>query len=889
MIILCVSVFITIFKEENLKSSELRRMYLDFFEGKGHAVKASWPLVPEDNTLLFNVAGMVPFKNYFLGRVPLSFTRAASCQKCIRTNDIENVGKTRRHHTFFEMLGNFSFGDYFKEEAIAWAWEFLTEKAGLPKERMYVTVYKTDDEAFNIWKNRMKVPEERIFRLGEATNFWEMGTVGPCGYCSEIYFDLEGKTGVVTRKDIEENNDRFLEIWNLVFIEFDKKEDGSLGPLAQKNIDTGMGIERLAAVCQGKYSNFETDLFMPIIKDAAEKCGVQYGVSEKHDVSLRVIADHARSVVFLIGDGVLPSNEGRGYVLRRVLRRAIRHGRLLGMKEPFLFKAVPVVIGIMEGAYPEIVLRKEYITQIIKLEEDKFQDAMDNGLEMLNKEIEAAKKSSLKELPGEAAFKLYDTFGFPAEITAEILQENGLGLDMKQFKENMEKQREMAKKAWKGVSAELSSRAPKHAIEGMPVTEFLGYEKLEARCKVISILKKGGTADRASAGEEADAVLDATPFYAESGGQAGDKGLFYNDTLKAEVVDTQKIEGIYLHRLKITSGHMEKGTVLTASVDRPRREAIMKNHTSTHLLHSALKAILGPHVEQAGSHVSDDRLRFDFTHFAALTGEEIRKTERMVNLWIQQASPVCVEEMEIEDAKKRGAIALFEDKYKDRVRTVGVEGVSMELCGGTHLKNTGEAGLFKITSSVSTAAGVRRIEAVTGPAALAMLADYDDFVRQLKDRFKAKDTAELNEKIAKLGAELREKEREIQKLKTGNVVKNASDYISSAVEVNGIKVLTISLQAADKDSVRSLGDVLREKMKKAVIVIANADEDKANFLAVVTQDITDRYDAAAIVKKAAAVCKGGGGGRRDMAEAGAKDPSKIKEALETVYESVKGA
>ena len=870
-----------------MKSSELRQMYLDFFAGKGHTVKASWPLVPEDNTLLFNVAGMVPFKDYFLGRVPLVFTRAASCQKCIRTNDIENVGRTRRHHTFFEMLGNFSFGDYFKEEAIAWAWEFLTEKAKLPKERMYITVYKTDDEAFAIWKDKMKVPEDRIFRMGEATNFWEMGTVGPCGYCSEIYFDLEGKAGVVTHKDIEENDDRFLEIWNLVFTEFDKKEDGSLGPLAQKNIDTGMGLERLAAVCQGRFSNFETDLFMPIIKDAAEKCGVKYGVTEKQDVSLRVIADHARSVTFLIGDGVLPSNEGRGYVLRRVIRRAIRHGRLLGMKEPFLFKTVPVVIDIMGGAYPEIVSRKEYITQIIKMEEDKFQETMDKGLEMLNKEIEAAKAASLKELPGEAAFKLYDTFGFPAEITAEILLENGLGLDMNQFKAHMEKQREMAKKAWKGVSAELSSRAPKHSIEGLPVTSFLGYEKVEAQCKVISILKKGEAAAQAAAGEDADVVLDATPFYAESGGQTGDKGLFYNDALKAEVTDTQKIDGIYLHRIKITSGLIEKGTVITASVDTPRREAVMKNHTSTHLLHSALRAILGPHVEQAGSYVDEDRLRFDFTHFAALTGEEIRKTERLVNAWIEQASPVCVEEMEIEQAKKRGAIALFEDKYKDSVRTVTVEGVSMELCGGTHLKNTGEAGLFKITSSVSTAAGVRRIEAVTGPAALSMFDDYDDFVKQLKDKFKAKDTGELLEKIARLGIELKEKEREIQKLKTGSVVKNAADYISSAVEINGINVLTISLQSADKDSVRSLGDVLREKMKKAVIVIANAEEGKANFLAVVTQDITDKYDASAIVKKAAAVCKGGGGGRRDMAEAGAKDPSKIKEALETVYESVK--
>jgi alanyl-tRNA synthetase len=872
-----------------LKASELRKSFLKFFEDKGHTIKPSFSLIPEDPSLLFTVAGMVPFKNYFLGKVPLTFTRAATSQKCIRTNDIENVGRTRRHHTFFEMLGNFSFGDYFKSEAIEWAWEFLTSVIKLQKDRMYITIYRKDDEAFEIWNKKMKVPAERIFRMGEDGNFWEMGATGPCGYCSEIYFDLEGgEKGVVTQKDIEENDDRFLEVWNLVFTQFDKKEDGTLAELKQKNIDTGMGLERLAAVSQGVYSNFETDLFMPIIKDAADKAGTSYGKNEKTDISLRVIADHARSVSFLIGDGVLPSNEGRGYVLRRVIRRAVRHGRLLGLTEPFLFKVVPAVVTVMKDAYPEIAQRKEYITQIIKLEEDKFQETMDKGIAMLDQEIDGMKKAGSAVLSGEAAFRLYDTFGFPVEITEEILSEQKMKTDRAVFNEFMERQREMAKKAWKGMNAELTAKLPRQLMGKLPVTKFMGYETMkEEGCRILAIIKGAEAVKNAVEGQEVLIVLDKTAFYAESGGQVGDRGEIISGGGAAAVTDTVKVDEIIIHRAKVTKGSIKEGDTAAACVDEARRKAIMKNHTATHLMQAALRSILGPHVEQAGSYVGEDRLRFDFTHFSQLTDEEIKKVERLVNKWVQDASPVNTEEMEFAEAKKRGAMALFEEKYKARVRTVTVPGVSMELCGGTHLKNTGEIGLFKVMQSSSTASGIRRIEAVTGAASLDLLVMYDDFIKSLKARFKLSETKEIEDRLAKVLAENREMEKEIQNMKKADILKDVDGYIKSAREINGVRGLTLKFKGAAKDAVRSLGDLLKQKMKKAAIVIANVQEEKVSFLAVVTDDLTDRLDASVIVKAVAAVCGGGGGGRRDMAEAGGKEPEKTDEALSKLDEILK--
>ena len=872
-----------------MHSNELRKLFLDYFAGKNHSITPSASLIPEDPSLLFTVAGMVPFKNYFLGKATLDFKRAASVQKCIRTNDIENVGRTRRHHTFFEMLGNFSFGDYFKDEAIEWAWDFLVNSVKLPKSRMYITIYKDDDEAYEIWTKKIKIPADRIFRLGKETNFWEMAATGPCGYCSEIYFDLEGgEKKKVAAKDIEENDDRFLEIWNLVFTQFDKKEDGTLTELERKNIDTGMGLERLAAVSQAVYSNFETDLFMPVIKYVADKADVPYGSAEKTDVSLRVIADHARGITFLIGDGVIPSNEGRGYVLRRIIRRAIRHGRLLGFKGLFLSGVMPVAARMMEEAYPEIAQRKEYITQIIKMEEEKFQETMDKGIEMLNKEIKALEKKKAEELPGEAAFKLYDTFGFPVEITAEILDEKNISIDMKKFEELMEKQRETAKKAWKGMNPEITARVPGKTIEKIKVTGFRGYEAMESEGEILAIIINKKRVKKAAAKEEADIILSATPFYAESGGQVGDAGSIKTEGAVADVSDTQKTEGIYIHRVKILRGELFEGDRVIAQVDPERRKAIMKNHTATHLLHAALRKILGNHVEQAGSYVGEDRLRFDFTHFAQINDRELGKIERLVNKWIQNASGLKVEEMEFEKAKKMGAMALFEEKYKEKVRTVSVPDISMELCAGTHTENTGEIGLFKIAATGSVAAGIRRIEAVTGMSALELVAAHDGFIKEMKNKFKASDIKGLNEKINRLVSDYKDKEKEVQQAKRAEILTDAGKYVEKAKKINGINLIALEFNGADKNGVRELGDIIKAKTKNTVAVIANRQKDRVGFLAIVTDDLTDRLDASAILKKVAAVCKGGGGGRKDMAEAGGKDPSKIKEALKQAEKELEG-
>jgi len=856
-------------------------MFLSFFAERGHTIRPSASLIPADPSLLFTVAGMVPFKDYFLGKVPLPYTRAASSQKCIRTNDIEQVGKTRRHQTFFEMLGNFSFGDYFKEDAIKWAWEFLTETVKLQKDKLYITIYLDDDEAFAIWKNKMKIPEDRIFRLGKATNFWEMGPVGPCGYCSEIYFDLEGgETAKVTAKDIEDNDDRFLEVWNLVFTQFDKKEDGTLAELKQKNIDTGMGLERLAAVSQMVYSNFETDLFMPIIKDVSDKSGVAYRIGKSSDVSIRVVADHARSVVFLTGDGILPSNEGRGYVLRRLIRRAVRHGRLLGLEEPFLYKVVPVVVKVMADGYPELVQRKEYITQIIKTEEDKFQETMDKGIAILDEEIKKLKNTGAGAFPGETAFKLYDTFGFPVEITEEILTEAGLKLDMNKFNEFMEKQREKAKKAWQGVNVEAMKLIPEELINRLPKTVFTGYESFsEDSCRVLAILKDAKEINEAAEGDEVYIVLDKTPFYGESGGQTGDWGIFSNSSAKAEVLDTQKAEDIFLHKAKIKKGTISKQDAIKADVDIDRRKAIMKNHTGTHLLQAALRNILGQHVEQAGSYVGPDRLRFDFTHFAAISGPEIKKIERSVNRWVQESLPVNVQVMSVEDAKKTGAMALFEEKYRDKVRVISVDDISKELCAGTHLKNIGEIGLFKIVSSGSTAAGIRRIEAMTGEGAYNLTVEHEDFISHLKDLFKLGDVTDLKDRVVKLFNDFKNLEKKISEISKNNILREADNFISTAEDIDGVKLVNLKFDNIDSKVTRELADMLKSKLKRGVVFISVIKDDRVSFLCGVTPDLAGTLDASKIVKEIAAICEGGGGGRKDLAEAGGKNVAKLDTAL----------
>ncbi len=869
-----------------MNSNELRKLFLDFFAKKGHEIKPSSSLIPNDRSILFTVAGMVPFKDYFLGKIPLTFTRAASVQKCIRTNDIENVGKTRRHHTFFEMLGNFSFGDYFKEEAIIWAWEFLTEIIKLPTSRMYISIYKKDDEAFKIWKEKIRIPEDRIFRMGDETNFWQMGPVGPCGYCSEIYFDLEGgHSEKVTIKDIEENEDRFLEIGNLVFTQFNKLEDGSLVELKQKNIDTGMGLERLAAVSQAVYSNFETDLFMPVIKFISDKSGIKYGENKKLDISLRIIADHSRGICFLISDGVIPSNEGRGYVLRRLIRRAARHGRILGLKEVFLHTVVPVIVNMMKEAYPELAQRKDYIIQMIKLEEEKFEKTMDNGLQILEEEIK--KLESEKILSGEVAFKLYDTFGFPLEITEEILSENNISIDREEFNQLMDKQREIAKQSWKGFDSQRASKIPRDILQKFPNTIFKGYDVLiEDNAKVLAILQDGKTINHAKEGQQIEIILDTTPFYAESGGQIGDAGEITADNLYIQVMDTYKIDSLFFHKAKVLRGEIKEGDKVMAGVDCERRKSIMRNHTATHLLHSVLRAILGHHVEQTGSYVGEDRLRFDFTHFSQLTNEEIKKIERMVNRWILENFIVSKNEMSFKEAKEKGAIALFEEKYGEKVRTVSIGDISMELCGGTHIDRTGEIGVFKIISCSSVSAGVRRIEAITGGRAFDLMVSLNDFIERLKEKFRAADINELEEKIDKSMNEKKELEKQIQKTIKTDVFKSIDDYLKNAREINGIKVITIRFDGIEKDIIRELGDILKHRSKKTIIIIANVLKDKVSFLTMLTDDLTDKFDASKIIKMVSAKCGGGGGGRKDMAEAGGKDITKIDEAFKLVDEII---
>jgi len=788
------------------------------------------------------------------------------------------------------MLGNFSIGDYFKEEAIIWAWEFLTEVVKLPKSRMYISIYKKDDEAFKIWNSKVKIPEDRIFRMGDETNFWEMGHVGPCGYCSEIYFDLEGgHNEKVTIEDIEKNEDRFLEVWNLVFTQFNKMEDGSLTELKQKNIDTGMGLERLAAISQGVYSNFETDLFMPIINFISEKSNVQYGADKKTDVSLRVVADHTRGICFLICDGVIPSNEGRGYVLRRLIRRAVRHGRTLGLKDAFLHKTVPIIVNMMKEPYPELAERKDYIAQMIKMEEEKFENTMDNGLQILEEEIKKIKDRNEKRIKGDVAFKLYDTFGFPLEITEEILMEHDISVDREEFNSLMEKQKEMAKKSWKGFNYELASKIPKEVLEKFSNTTFKGYETLvEENAKVLAIISDGKTRKQADSGEEVDLILDVTPFYAESGGQIGDTGEIVSDASSLEVLNTYKIDSLFIHKVKVLKGKICEGDRVKAHVDCERRKSIMRNHTATHLLQAALRSILGTHVEQTGSYVGDDRLRFDFTHFAQLRDEEIKKVERLVNKWILENKPVHKKEMSFKEAKEKGAMALFEEKYGETVRTVSVGEISMELCGGTHVDNAGEIGIFKITSSYSVSAGVRRIEAITGSKVLDLLTSMNDFVEKLKEKFRASDLKELDEKIYRLMDEKKEMEKQIQKTIKTDVLKNVDTYIERAKQKNGIKIVTVKFEGVEKNVIRELGDVLKHKSKKTIIVIANVINGRVSFLVTLTDDLTDRFDASKIIKEIASLCGGSGGGRKDMAEAGGKDITRIDEALKLAEDIVAG-
>lgn len=861
--------------------NQLRDSFLKFFEGKGHLVLPSFSLIPEsDKSLLLINSGMAPLKPYFTGQKTPPRRRVTTCQKCIRTPDIERVGKTARHGTFFEMLGNFSFGDYFKKEAISWAWEYVTQVLELPLDRLWVTIYQDDDEAFEIWTKDIGVSPDRVVRMGKEDNFWEIG-VGPCGPCSEIFFDRGPEHGCGQEDcGIGCDCDRFVEFWNLVFTQYNKDEDGNYHPLEHPSIDTGMGLERIAAIMQGVNSLFEVDTIRNIMEEVSLISGVKYGDKESTDISLRVITDHIRGTVFMISDGILPSNEGRGYVLRRILRRAARHGKLLGIDGMFLSRVAKVVINESKEAYPELKEKEEYILKVIEVEEKRFDETIDQGLAILKEYIEDLKKGSNKVLDGYKAFKLYDTYGFPLDLTKEILEEEGLSVDEEGFNEQMKVQRERARAARQETDYMGSDDPIYKLLNPNETTEFKGYETLETRSRVLNIIKDNERVQTAREGDQVLIVLDQTPFYAESGGQVGDIGIMEGDTTKIEIEDVSKVYGTYIvHKGKVVSGRISIGDEVDAKVDREARMATARNHSTTHLLHKALKEVLGSHVEQAGSLVTPSRLRFDFTHFAPLTSEEIEKIEAIVNEKIMEGLPVETIETTFDEAKKLGAIALFGEKYGDIVRVVKMGDFSTELCGGTHLVNTGQAGLFKIISETGVAAGVRRIEAVTGVGAHQWLKELNELVNNVSDTLKTNPNS-LAQKAEGLMQQIKEYEQKIQQLKKQLAKGTIEELVNNKKTIGDVSYIAARIDYQDMNSLREIADTLRNKLKSGVVVLASENQQKVNMVAAATKDLVSRgVHAGNLIREVAKVTGGGGGGRPDMAQAGGKDPSKISQAL----------
>ncbi|RAU96347.1 alanine--tRNA ligase [Paenibacillus sp. YN15] len=871
-----------------MKASEIRSKWLEFFASKGHKIEPSASLVPHnDPSLLWINAGMAPLKPYFDGRVKPENPRITNAQKCIRTNDIENVGKTRRHHTFFEMLGNFSIGDYFKEEAITWAWEFLTgpQWIGFAPERLSVTVYNEDQEAFELWNKKIGIPENRIYKLDRDSNFWDIGE-GPCGPCTEIFYDRGDKYGDLNDPECWPGgeNERFLEVWNLVFSQFNHNKDGSYTPLPNKNIDTGAGLERFASILQDVDSNFDTDLFQPLIQKTCEIAGVAYQKDNDTDVALKVVADHIRTVAFSVGDGVLPSNEGRGYVIRRLLRRAVRYGKsALGMDKPFLYLLTPVVGEIMGVYYPEVVEKREYIEKVIRTEEERFHETLSDGLAILNSLAEKAKAAGAKELSGADAFKLYDTYGFPFDLTEDFAMENGLSIDREGFDKAMEEQRERA-------------RSGRHATESMKVqggplsdftdkSEFIGYTDLIAEARIIALVVSGELVQEAAAGATAQVILDRTPFYAESGGQVSDLGLLEGTGVVADVREVSKApHGQHVHTVLVREGALKAGAIVSALVDRVNRSHIVKNHTATHLLHKALKEVLGQHVNQAGSLVSADRLRFDFSHFGGISAEELQDIEIRVNRQIWEGTEVDISSMPIDEAKAMGAMALFGEKYGDVVRVVRVGDYSIELCGGCHVSSTAQIGLFKIISESGIGSGVRRIEAVTGKQAYEYLDAQLELLKEAAQLLKT-GVADVPKRVEATLGQMKELSRENESLRAKASLAEAGSLTDKIRSIGGIPVLAEQVHAGDMDSLRNMVDSLKAKLGSAVIVLGSVQEDKVNLVAAVTPDLVAKgLHAGKLVKEAASRCGGGGGGRPDMAQAGGKDPSKLAEALELAAE-----
>ncbi|NOU96080.1 alanine--tRNA ligase [Paenibacillus sp. LMG 31456] len=863
-----------------MKASEIRAKWLAFFEEKGHKIEPSAPLVPHnDPSLLWINAGMAPLKQYFDGRVVPSNPRIANSQKCIRTNDIENVGKTRRHHTFFEMLGNFSIGDYFKEEVITWAWEFLTSPQwiGFDPERLSVTVYPEDTEAFEFWNKKIGLPAERIYKLEE--NFWDIGE-GPCGPCTEIFYDRGDAYGDLNDPECWPGgeNERFLEVWNLVFSQFNHNKDGSYTPLPNKNIDTGAGLERFASILQNVDSNFDTDLFQPIIQKTSELAGVKYHVNNEHDVALKVIADHVRTVAFSVGDGVLPSNEGRGYVIRRLLRRAVRYGKVIGMDKPFLYSLTPIVGEIMGVYYPEVVEKREFIEKVIRTEEERFHETLSDGLAILAEMTEKARKEGSTEISGADAFKLYDTYGFPFDLTEDFASEKGMTVDREGFDRSMQEQRDRAR------AARQDSESMK--VQGGPLadltvkSEFVGYNELVTTAKVIALVHENQFVDLVGVGETCQVVLDRTPFYSESGGQVSDHGYITAGELRLKVEDVSKApHGQHVHTVVVESGVLRKDDTVQASVSAAVRDDIIKNHTATHLLHKALKEVLGEHVNQAGSLVAPERLRFDFSHFGSITTEELRDIEQRVNQQIWKSTPLSISLKPIAEAKAMGAMALFGEKYGDVVRVVQVGDYSLELCGGCHVSNTSQIGLFKLVSESGIGSGVRRIEAVTGRNAYLYLDQQLELLNDAAALLKS-NIQDVPKRIDSLFAQMKEisRENESLKVKLGKI--EAGSLSDQLKHIDGVPVLIAQVNAGDMESLRSIVDQMKTKLGSAVIVLGAVAEDKVNLVAAVTSDwVAKGYHAGKLIKETAAVVGGSGGGRPDMAQAGGKDAAKLPEAL----------
>jgi alanyl-tRNA synthetase len=890
---------------------ELRDTFLRYFERNDHTIVRSSPLVPaNDPTLLFTNAGMVQFKRVFQGEERRDYVRAVTCQKCVRAggkhNDLENVGHTTRHNTFFEMLGNFSFGDYFKPEAIAYAWEFLTRDLSLPPGRLCATVFTEDDEAFELWK--AYVPQDRILRLGEKDNFWAMGDTGPCGPCSEIYYhqgdDLPCAEVAAGRSCLGPacDCDRWVEIWNLVFMQFDRDASGRLTPLPKPSIDTGMGLERIAAVVQGKRSSFDTDLLRPLIADVERRSGKAYSVHEDDDVSMRVIADHARATAFLIADGVMPSNEWRGYVLRRIMRRAMRHGRLIGLVEPFLWQVTDTVTELMGGAYPELVEQRSRVAELTRLEEERFAETLDRGLEKIDEIasrstpweiVQVGDNPPRRRVPGRELFTLYDTYGFPVDLAQEVLQERGFALTpetQSEYESEMEAQRERARASATfgvgGATGDEGATVYQTLLADIPKVEFLGYEALTAPARILAIVAGGRRRREAVAGDEVEVILDRTPFYAESGGQIGDTGVITGRQGRGEVVDTQyRGAGLVAHRLRVVEGGFREGEEVAVSVESPRRQGLRLHHTGTHLLHAALRKVLGTHVTQAGSLVAPDRLRFDFTHPRPVKDRDLENVEDLVNEAVRENITVDPFWTDLDAALRMGAMALFGEKYGNHVRVIRIGDFSTELCGGTHLDATGQIGLFKVTTEGAVASGVRRLEAVTGSAALAHIGHEEQALRQAADLLRIP-PLELPRRLQKLLDEQKGLEKQLAELEARLAKSRAQDLVAGAHPVAGVPVVVARLDGLDVEGLRAVVDSVRERLGSGVIFLGAVTDGKVSLVSAVTKDLTGRVHAGKLIQEVAKVVGGGGGGRPDLAQAGGKNPAELDRALAGVYDLV---